>query len=83
VGNAGGLPSLLSFAVTMIGTLILTLPTIALLVWSFYTPWVGYLTLPVGLLCGFIVLRIGIAQGGRILDRRWPEAMLAVSEKTA
>jgi len=83
VGNAGGLPSLLSFAVTMIGTLILTLPTIALVVWSFYTPWVGYLTLPVGLLCGFIVLRIGIAQGGRILDRRWPEAMLAVSEKTA
>jgi ABC-2 type transport system permease protein len=83
VSNAGGLPSLLSFAVTMFCTLILTLPTIALVVWSFYTPWVGYLTLPVGLVCGFIVLRIGIVQGGRILDRRWPEAMLAVSEKIA
>jgi len=28
-------------------------------------------------------LRIGIMQSGRILDRRWPEAMLAVSEKAA
>jgi ABC-2 type transport system permease protein len=83
LGNAGGLPSLLSFAVTMFCTLILTLPTIALVVWSFFTPWVGYLTLPIGLVCGFIVLRIGIAQGGRILDRRWPEAMLAASERAA
>jgi ABC-2 type transport system permease protein len=83
MGNAGGLPSLLSFTVTMFGTLILTLPTIALVAWSFFTPWVGYLTLPVGLVCGLVVLRIGIAQGGRILDRRWPEAMLGVSEKAA
>jgi ABC-2 type transport system permease protein len=83
MGNAGGLPSLLSFAVTTFGTLILTLPTIALVVWSFFTPWVGYLTLPVGLVCGFIVLWLGIAQGGRLLDRRWPEAMLAISEKAA
>jgi ABC-2 type transport system permease protein len=82
-GNAGGLPSLLSFTLTMFGTLILALPTIALVIWSFFTPWVAYLTLPVGLVCGFGVLRLGIAQGGRILDRRWPEAMLAVSEKAA
>jgi ABC-2 type transport system permease protein len=82
-GNAGGLPSLLSFTLTMVGTVILTLPTIALVIWSFTEPWVGYLTLPVGLVCGFIVLRLGIRQGGRILDRRWPEAMLAVSEKAA
>jgi ABC-2 type transport system permease protein len=82
-GNAGGLPSLLSFTLTMFGTVILALPTIALVIWSFATPWVGYLAMPVGLICGFIVLRVGIRQGGRILDRRWPEAMLAVSEKAA
>jgi len=45
-GNSGGLPALLSLSVTMFGTLILTLPTIALTVWSFFTHWVGYLTLP-------------------------------------
>ena len=82
-GNAGGLPSLLSFTLTMLGTLILGSPTIALVVWSLFTPWVAYLTLPVGLGFGFGVLRIGITQGGRILDRRWPEAMRAVSEKAA
>jgi ABC-2 type transport system permease protein len=82
-GNAGGLPSLLCFTLTMLGTVILALPTIALVVWSFFMPWVAYLTLPVGLVCGFVVLRIGIAHGGRILDRRWPEAMRAVSDKTA
>ena len=82
-GNSGGLPSLLSFSVTMFGTLILTLPTIALTVWSFFTHWVGYLTLPVGLACGLVAIRIGINQGGKILDRRWPEVMRAVSEKSA
>ncbi len=82
-GNSGGLPALLSFSVTMFGTLILTLPTIALTVWSFFTHWVGYLTLPVGLACGLVAIRIGINQGGRILDRRWPEVMRAVSEKSA
>jgi hypothetical protein len=29
------------------------------------------------------VLRIGIRQGGRLLDRRWPEVLQAVSERTA
>jgi ABC-2 type transport system permease protein len=52
-------------------------------VWSFFTPWVGYLTIPVGLLCGLVVLRLGVTQGGRLLDRRWPEVMAAVSERAA
>jgi ABC-2 type transport system permease protein len=82
-GNSGGLPALLSVFVTMVGTLILGLPTIALVVWSFFTPWVGYLTIPVGLLCGLVVLRLGITYGGRLLDRRWPEVMAAVSERAA
>ncbi len=82
-GNSGGLPSLLSFSVTIFGTLILALPTIALVVWSSFTHWVGYLTLPVGLACGLIALKVGIVQGGKLLDRRWPEVMRAVSEKSA
>ena len=82
-GNSGGLPSLLSFSVTMGGTLLLSLPIIALAIWSFFTPWVGYLTIPVGLVIGLVALRIGITQGGRLLDRRWPEVLGAVSERTA
>lgn len=82
-GSSGGLPALLSFSVTMLVTLILTLPTIALAIWSAFTHWVGYLTLPVGLACGLVALRIGINQGGKLLDRRWPEVMRAVSERSA
>jgi len=81
-GGSGGLPALLSMTVTLFGTLVLAVPTIVLVIWSFFTPWVGYLALPVGLVCGLVVLRIGVDQGGRRLDRRWPETMLAVSERT-
>jgi ABC-2 type transport system permease protein len=73
---------LLAALVTMSGTVVLSLPTIVLVVWTFFTPWVGYLTIPVGLTCGLVVLRFGITQGGRLLDRRWPEVMDAVSERT-
>lgn len=82
-GNSGGLPALLSFTVTLFGTLILGLPTVGLAIWSYFTPWIGYLTLPVGLVSGLVALRIGIAQGGKILDRRWPEVLTAVSERSA
>lgn len=82
-GNSGGLPAVLSLTVILFGTLILSAPTIALTIWSFFTPWVGYLTIPVGLILGLVILRVGIRQGGRLLDRRWPEVLAAVSERTA
>ncbi len=78
--NAGGLPSLLSVTVTSLGTLLVSLPTIGLVVWSLFTPWVGVLALVVGLVSGAMVLRVGIAWGGRLLERRWPETLQAVSE---
>ena len=39
--NQGGLPSLLSVTVTTFATLLVSLPTLALVVWSIFTPWVG------------------------------------------
>ncbi len=81
-GNNGGLPALLSFTVASFGTLLLAAPLIGLVVWSFFTPWVGWLTLPLGLVIGLVVLRLGISRGGQILDHRWPEALRAVSEKS-
>ena len=79
--NQGGLPSLLSVTVTTFATLLVSLPTLALVVWSIFTPWVGALALVVGLASGLVVFRIGISWGGRLLERRWPEALQAVSEK--
>jgi ABC-2 type transport system permease protein len=80
-GSSGGLPALLSFSVTTGITMLLGLPTIALVVGSFWQGWLGYLALVVGLLSGAVVLRIGIRTGGRALDRRWPEVMSSVSER--
>ena len=65
------------------GTLIASLPVIIPAVLWIWWPWVGYLTPPIGLACGSLALRIGIRQGGKVLDRRWPEVMVAVSERTA
>jgi ABC-2 type transport system permease protein len=50
-------------------------------IWSFFTPWVGLLAAPVGLASGLAVLKVGIGWGGRLLDRRWPEVLQAVSER--
>jgi ABC-2 type transport system permease protein len=79
--NQGGLPSLLSVTVTTFATLLVTLPTLALVVWSIFDPWVGILALLVGLGSGLVLLRVGIRWGGRLLERRWPEALAAVSER--
>lgn len=83
--NAGGLPSLLSVTVASLGTLLVALPTVGLVVWSLFNPgvWAGVLALVVGLVSGLLVLRIGIAWGGRLLERRWPETLQAVSERVA
>ena len=81
-GGSGGLPAFLSFSVTVVGTLVLGLPTTALAIGSAWVPWLGWLAVPVGLATGLVALWAGIRWGGRQLDRRWPEAMLAVSERT-
>jgi ABC-2 type transport system permease protein len=82
-GNSGGLPSFLSFSASSIATFVLSLPLAALAVGSFWFDWLGWIALPLGLLFGYVLLRVGIAQGGKLLDRRWPEVMGAVSEKAA
>ena len=81
-GNSGGLPALLSLAVTSGMTLVLALPTLALAVGSIWLPWLGWLSVPVALVTGLVVLRLGIRHGGRLLDRRWSEVLAAVSERS-
>ncbi|HEU5484307.1 MAG TPA: hypothetical protein VFU98_05325 [Microlunatus sp.] len=80
-GNSGGLPSLAAFGVTSLGSLLLTLPTIALVIASFWTSWLAWLGLGVGALIGAVTLWQGVVRGGAVLDRRWPEVLAAVSER--
>ncbi len=80
-GSSGGLPAFLSFTVATVATLVVAVPTLALVIWSIWTPWAGWASVPVGLVTGLLVLRLGVGRGGRLLDRRWPEVMAAVSER--
>lgn len=80
-GSSGGLPAFLSFGLATAGTMVLALPTIAAVVGSIWVPWLAYVGLVVGVVSGLVVLRIGVAQGGKLLDRRWPEALASVSER--
>jgi ABC-2 type transport system permease protein len=79
-GSSGGLPSFLSFLLTTTATVVLSLPTVALVVASFWWPWLGLLALVVGLVSGLGVLKAGIGRGGKLLDRRWPEVLASVSQ---
>lgn len=81
-GNSGGLPSLLSFSVASLATAVLSLPVVALAVGAIWVPWLGWLALPVGVGIGVVALVAGITYGGRLLDRRWPEVLAAVGERT-
>ncbi len=81
-GNTGGLPSLLSFLVSTGLSLGLALPLIALVIGSFWIGWLSIIALVVAVAGGLVVLRYGIRLGGRTLDRRWPEVLRAVSERT-
>ncbi|GAB2583599.1 hypothetical protein [Microlunatus antarcticus] len=83
-GSSGGLPALASAGAVLGGSTLVGLPALALLVGGvLWRPWLGWLALPVGLVTGLLVLRLGLVRGGRLLDRRWPEVLAAVSERAA
>ena len=83
-GSSGGLPALASAGAVLLGTTLAGLPPVALLLGGFFwRPWLGWVALPVGVLVGLVVLRLGLVRGGRLLDRKWPEVLLAVSERAA
>lgn len=66
----------------LIGEFVASLPVLVLLLGGLlWRPWLGWLTLPAGLFTGLAVLRLGVTQGGKLLDRRWPEVLRAVSER--
>ncbi|GAA3564805.1 hypothetical protein GCM10022197_20620 [Microlunatus spumicola] len=83
-GSSGGLPALASAMTVLTGTFVAGLPALALVVLGVLVdPLYGWAALPVGLLTGLVLLRVGMVQGGRLLDRRWPEVLRAVSERAA
>ena len=79
--NEGGLRSLVAFFVTAAATVVLSLPTLALVVGSVWVSWLEWPALPVALVSGIVVVRLGIRLGGRRLDTHWPEVLAAVTSR--
>lgn len=80
-GSSGGLPSLAAFGVTSLVSVALAVPTIALVIGSFWIGWLAWPGLLLGLVVGGLALWQAVRLGGAVLDRRWPEVMAAVSER--
>ena len=80
-GSGGGIESALGFGVTTGLTFVGALPTAALIVVSFWIPWVVWLAVLVALVSGVVMLLVGIRKGGELLDRRWPEVLSAVTAR--
>lgn len=80
-GSSGGIPALASFSVTGLVSLVLSAPTIGLVVASFWIDWLAWLGLAIGLVIGAVTVWQGAVRGGARLDRRWPEVLAAISER--
>ncbi|MEV0899596.1 ABC transporter permease [Actinoplanes sp. NPDC049802] len=75
LSSGGGLSKALPGAAALIGAMVGALPVV-LLVWMW--PWLG---LPVGLVYGAAAYWLGANVAGRLLDRRMPELLAAVTPR--
>ena len=80
--NSGGLASLASMGASTGLTVIIGLPTIVLVILSYWFGWLAYLAIVVGIVSGALAIRYGVRIGGRRLEARWPEVLTRVSAKT-
>ncbi|WP_347756682.1 hypothetical protein [Agrococcus sp. ProA11] len=78
-GSSGGAQALLGALVMMAATLTVGAPAIGTAIASAWIPWLGWLSLALGLAVGALAIWLGVRLGGRALDRRWPELLAAVS----
>lgn len=74
-----GVGSLVAVLLNTTATGVLVLPAVALSVASIWIGWLTWAALAVGVATGFVALVVGIRIGGRLLDRRWPEVLSAIS----
>ncbi|ROR67484.1 hypothetical protein [Agrococcus jenensis] len=79
-GSSGGVQSLAGIALSLplLGTV--GAPCIGLAVAAIWIPWLGWLSLAVGLAVAALAAWFGIRVGGAALDRRAPEVLAHVSK---
>lgn len=78
-GSSGGAQALLGALVMMAAAGTVGAPAIGTAIASAWIPWLGWVSLALGLTVGALAIWLGVRIGGRALDRRWPEVLAAVS----
>ncbi|MDR2620341.1 MAG: hypothetical protein LBC29_04405 [Propionibacteriaceae bacterium] len=77
----GGGATFLGALVGLLAPLVIVIPTVVCVVFSFWHPWLAAVALLVGVGSGALVLHLGIVLGGRHLDATWPEVLERVTWK--
>lgn len=80
-GSSGGAEALLGMLAMSLGGAVLAAPALGTAVGALWLPWLGWLSLALGVGGGALVVWAGVVIGGRALDRRWPELLAAVSRE--
>ena len=80
-GSSGGAPARLGAGIMRLAPPPVGMPALATAVAAVWSPWLGWVSLAVGLAVGALAIWLGVRIGGRGLDRRWPELLAAVSRE--
>ena len=80
-GSSGGAQALLGAAVMLATTVTVGAPALGTAIAAAWLPWLGWVSLVLGLGVGALAVWLGVRIGGRALDRRWPEMLAAVSRE--
>ncbi|MDT0156093.1 hypothetical protein Q9R19_00465 [Microbacterium sp. ARD32] len=81
-GSSGSAQSLLGLLIIGPVGLIIGGPALGFAIAAIWMPWLGGVSLALGLVLGGAAVWAGVSLGGRILDRRWPEVLAEVSSES-
>lgn len=81
-GSSGGIQTFLAMIIVGPITLVLGAPAFGFAIAAIWFPALGWVSLACGVIVGAGALWAGTALGGRLLDRRWPEVLAAVSSES-
>lgn len=80
-GSSGGAQALLGALLMLLVILTAGAPAIGTAIAAAWWPWLGWVSLAIGLGVGALAIWLGVRLGGRALDRRWPEVLAAATRE--
>ncbi|MCH1882603.1 hypothetical protein [Agrococcus sp. ARC_14] len=80
-GSSGGAQALLGALIAMAAILTVGAPAIGTAIAAAWIPWLGWVSLAIGIVVAVLAVWLGVRIGGRALERRWPELLAAVARE--